>query len=756
MNALLAQFVAESRDLIEAASKALLDLEQNAQDKEQIDQLFRAVHTIKGAAGLFEFTPLTKTVHAGEDLLDTIRAGDVPFTSDVADVLLEMLDRCVDWLDQVEAQEALNDDAEAIGDALSQRLRALIDAPGIGAIPELSDAAPEDTALSWPEDVPALPVSGAVTLVTYTPSVNAFFSGDDPLRTVQSTPGLVWSRIVSPKEWPTSDDLDPFLLHISFRLVSSASQDELDAHFAYVSDEVTYEVIVSAGDAPAEGTIDEGLRAMAEQLLVSQRSLLASDQASPAEDHCTASVAVVLQRVAQAVSIELSPELDADNPRATIDQWMAILGAALRKPEPKAVVAPPPVVEEEHADEPETIKQTASPARANSHLRVSSERIDALMNLAGELIVAKNAMPFLAQRAETMDETGELVREIKAQHNTINRISEELQSAIMQIRMVPMSTILSRFNRLVRDMSRKLGKEIQYVVEGEDTEADKAIVDELAEPIVHLIRNSIDHGLEDPVTREASDKPRVGTIQVKAYQLEESVVLEVLDDGKGIDVDGVIAKALERGLVDQDKVNNMTRTDALQLVFLPGLSTKNEVSDLSGRGVGMDAVASMVRRLGGNISIFSEKGRGTKITMKLPLSMAVQRLMMVEIGDGLYGVPIDRVVESQKIKSSSIRRHRNAEMVVLRDRLIPLVRMRNLFACPDVEDNDILSVMVVDVDGRESGLIVDKFHPGVDAIIKPMTGVLSSYQCYSGTALLGDGSILLALNLREIIECQYH
>ncbi|MEY8880009.1 chemotaxis protein CheA [Donghicola sp. XS_ASV15] len=754
MNALLAQFVAESRDLIEAASKSLLDLEQNAEDKEQIDQLFRAVHTIKGAAGLFEFSPLTKTVHAGEDLLDTIRAGDVPFTSDVADVLLEMLDRCVDWLDQVEAQEALNDDAEAIGNALSQRLRALIDAPGIGAIPELSEAAPEDTALPWPEDVPALPVAGAVTLVTYTPSENAFFSGDDPLRTVQSTPGLVWSKIVPPKAWPASDDLDPFLLHIGFRLVSTAPQDELEAHFSYVSDEVTYEVIVSAGEGSTEGAIDEGLRAMAEQLLVSQRSLLASDQASPAEDHCTASVAVVLQRVAQAVSIELTPELDSDNPRATIEQWMTLLGAALRKPEPKA--APVQTVEEEPAEEPETAKQTASPTRANSHLRVSSERIDALMNLAGELIVAKNAMPFLAQKAETMDETGELVREIKAQHNTINRISEELQSAIMQIRMVPMSTILSRFNRLVRDMSRKLGKEIQYVVEGEDTEADKAIVDELAEPIVHLIRNSIDHGLEDPVTREASDKPRVGTIRVKAYQLEESVVLEVLDDGKGIDVDAVIAKALERGLVDQDKVNNMAPADALQLVFLPGLSTKNEVSDLSGRGVGMDAVASMVRRIGGNISIFSEKGRGTKITMKLPLSMAVQRLMMVEIGDGLYGVPIDRVVESQKIKSSSIRRHRNAEMVVLRDRLIPLVRMRSLFACPDVEDNDILSVMVVDVDGRESGLIVDKFHPGVDAIIKPMTGVLSSYQCYSGTALLGDGSILLALNLSEIIECQYH
>lgn len=754
MNALLTQFVAESRDLIETASKALLDLEQNANDKDQIDQLFRAVHTIKGASGLFEFQPLTKTVHAGEDLLDTIRAGDVAFTSEIADVLLEMLDRCVEWLDQVEENEALNANAAAIGEALSDRLRALIDTPVAGAA--LTDDAPEaeEVALSWPEDIPELDVNGAVTLVRYTPSENAFFTGDDPLRTVQSTPGLVWSRIVTPENWPVSGEIDPFMLAISFDIVSDAPPQEVEEHFSYVSDEVTFEAIAAASDAPA---LDEPLRAMASALLASQRELLASDQASPAEEHCTASAGVVLRRIARSIGVTLTPDLDPNNPRATLDAWMALLQPALIKPAPVATAKPVEAAPEEAADDgPEPAKQSATPTRANSHLRVSSERIDALMNLAGELIVAKNAMPFLAQKAEAIDETGELVREIKAQHNTINRISEELQSAIMQIRMVPMSTILSRFNRLVRDMSRKLGKEIQYVVEGEDTEADKAIVDELAEPIVHLIRNSIDHGLEDPAMREACGKQRMGTIHVKAYQHEESVALEVIDDGKGIDVDTVVAKALERGLVDQEKVANMSHAEALQLIFLAGLSTKDAVSDLSGRGVGMDAVASMVRRLGGTIAISSEKGRGTKITMKLPLSMAVQRLMMVEVGDGLYGVPIDRVVESQKIQSSNIRRHRDAEMVVMRDRLIPLVRMRKLFACDNTDADDILSVMVVDVDGRESGLVVDKFHPGVDAIIKPMTGVLSNYPCYSGTALLGDGSILLALNLREIIECQYH
>ena len=274
--------------------------------------------------------------------------------------------------------------------------------------------------------------------------------------------------------------------------------------------------------------------------------------------------------------------------------------------------------------------------------------------------------------------------------------------------------------------------------------------------MVHLIRNSIDHGIEDAKDRAMTDKPKQGTIRVNAYNKDDSEVVEISDDGKGIDVGRVGQKALERGLIDADRVEAMSLNDKLQLIFLPGLSTKEQVSDLSGRGVGMDVVASMVRRMGGQIAIDSRQGLGTRVTMSLPLSMAVQRLMMVEVGDGLYGVPVDSVVESQKIDPSTIKHHRDTEMVVLRDRLIPLVRMRDLFQCSDAKAPKALSVMVVDVDGHETGLVVDRFHPGVDAIVKPMSGVLSNYDCCSGTALLGDGSILLALNLREIIECLYH
>ncbi|OUD10614.1 hypothetical protein BVC71_03740 [Marivivens niveibacter] len=736
MNSLLDQFVSECRDLIETSSRALLALETDTENPAQINELFRAIHTIKGASGLFDFKPLTSCVHAGEDLLDAVRAGDVAFNSGIADLLLEMLDRLVEWLDSIEDSETLPSDAQEISAALSTRLRDYIsDGAGVNDADDTSQQT--EVAAPWPDDIPVL--EGAETglsLITYTPGETTFFAGGDPLRTVLAAPGLLWMQVVQPDDWPDVDQLDPFMLKIGFRLVSSATVPDLEKHFSYDIDDVSIERI-AATDGPS------AIEQLADDILQSQAALLATPQTGVAAENIQKSAADVVARVGRNLNVS--------------DDAVGDLDATIADVRGEPAGNDPAPVDKPQVAEPEK-QPAAAPAkqRSSGYLRVDSDRIDALMNLAGELIVAKNAMPFLARKAENIEDGRELVREIKMQHNTINRIAEELQAAIMQIRMVPVGSVLSRFNRLVRDMSRKLGKDIRYVVDGEDTEADKAIVDELSDPIVHLIRNSIDHGIEDPTERAEADKPKQGTIRVSAFNKDDSVVIEITDDGKGIAVDKVVKKALERGLIDAERVNAMSANEKLQLIFLPGLSTKEEVSDLSGRGVGMDVVASMVRRLGGQISIDSEPGLGARVTLSLPLSMAVQQLMMVEVGDGLYGVPVDSVVESQKISPVSIRRHRDAEMVLLRDRLIPLVRMRDLFQCDAQDDPETLSVMVVDVNGHESGLVVDRFHPGVDAIVKPMSGVLANYDCYSGTALLGDGSILLALNLREIVECQYH
>ena len=758
MNQLLASFVTECRDLIETSSKALLDLENDTGNKEQIDLLFRAIHTIKGAAGLFEFSPLTSTVHAGEDLLDAVRSGDVAFSTEIADVLLEVLDRVTEWLDDIEASEQLRDGSDAIADGLSQRLRSLIQEGDI-VVQSADVSGDEEEALGgWPDGVePFETDADTLTFVEYRPSETAFFTGDDPLQTVLATPGLEWVEVVQPETWDDVADLDPFLLKIGFRIVSSADAETLDGHFAYVAEEITVERFSPSVSAGAGAAPRVELSEIASDLLASQHTLLTTPKEGQAELNCLASVKDVLTRVARQLGAD-APTVDLtgdpDDQRAALLASIEALQTALVPAEVEKVV----VQEDASAPARDVDAQAtiATAQRNSSFLRVDSDRVDMLMNLAGELVVAKNAIPFLAQRAEGLDGARDLVREIKSQHNTINRIAEELQAAIMQIRMVPVGNILGRFNRLVRDMSRKLGKDIQYLVEGEETEADKTIVDELSEPIVHLIRNSIDHGIEMPKDRVAIGKSETGTIHVRASHREESVVIEISDDGNGINVERVMNKAIERGLIDRDKAEALSREEALQLIFLPGLSTKEEVSDLSGRGVGMDVVASMVRRMGGQISIASEAQKGTTITVSLPLSMAVQRLMMVEVGQGLYGVPVDNVVECQKIDATHISRHRGSEMLLIRDRLVPLLRLDDLFNADTPTDEAEQSVMIVNVEGNETGLVVNRFHPGVDAIVKPMSGVMSRYNCYSGTALLGDGSILLALNLPEIVSCQLH
>lgn len=744
MNPLLAQFVTEGRDLLEQASGALLALERNPGDLAQLDALFRAVHTIKGASGLFEYAAFTRTVHAGEDLMDAIRTRDVAFTPEIADLILEMLDRVGGWLDDLEETEALGRGAETQADSLSARMRDRIGNDGGTA-----DTAPAATArtLDWPAGVPAdLGTGRTLHLVIYRPVETAFFTGDDPLRMALSTPDLVWIELTGAGDMPDLATLDPFLVTTGFRLVSAATGEALAEHFRYVSDEAD---IAALGEPPRPALQPSAGAVTAAALIETQRRLIACENHGDIRDATLGAVQEVLLRIARHEAPEIAGRIDgAPLGAAELDAIAAeLLAPAAHSAPPAPPSGLPP------ATTPAEAPAGESGPRKSGVLRVDAERIDTLMNLTGELIVAKNAMPFLARKAEEIEGARELLREIKMQYDMVNRITEELQAAVMQIRMVPVGSVLGRFNRLVRDLSRKLGKQIVLETSGEETEADKAVVEELSDPLVHLIRNAIDHGLEPPDERRAAGKPDTGTLRLAAFQRDDSVVIEVTDDGRGIALDRVKAKALERGVVDREALERMSEEQALQLILAPGLSTKEEISDLSGRGVGMDVVAAMVRRVGGAVTVSSASGQGTTVRISLPLSMAVQRLMMIEVETNFFGVPIDSVVESQKIPASRIRRHRDSEMFLLRDRMIPLLRLRRLFALPEAVAEETVSVMVVTIDGTEIGLAVDRFHPGVDAIVKPMTGLLAGTGCYSGTALLGDGSVLLALDLPEILEC---
>jgi two-component system chemotaxis sensor kinase CheA len=387
-------------------------------------------------------------------------------------------------------------------------------------------------------------------------------------------------------------------------------------------------------------------------------------------------------------------------------------------------------------------------------LKVDQAKIDRLMNLIGELVVEKNALPYLAQRAEALYGVRELAREIKGEHSVINRIADEMQDAIMQVRMMAVSFVFQRFPRLVRDTSRKLGKEVRLVLEGDETEADKNIIESLADPLIHIVRNSLDHGLETPEVRRACGKPETGTITIRAAQEGDRVAIEIVDDGKGIDPAVIMRKAYERGLIDEAALERMGDREAINLIFAAGLSTAEVVSDLSGRGVGMDVVRSAVQKLNGSVVVESELGKGTSIRISLPLSMAVTQVMIVESDGQLFGVPMDSVVETVRVPRSALHAIKQSLTAVLRGRIVPLKPLNALLGIPAhplVNTDDELAVLLVQAGGQVLGLLVDGFRETIGLIQKPLSGLLSGLSAYSGSALMGDGSVLMILNIREIV-----
>ena len=394
--------------------------------------------------------------------------------------------------------------------------------------------------------------------------------------------------------------------------------------------------------------------------------------------------------------------------------------------------------------------------QASRVLKVDQAKIDTLMNLIGELVVSKNSLPFLAKRAEQVHGSREMSREIKDLHAVIDRLAQEMQGAIMAVRMLPVSEVFDRFPRLVRDVARKLSKHIDLVIEGADTAADKNIIEALGDPLLHIVRNAIDHGIEGSEERDAAGKPTQATVLLRAFQESDQVVIEVVDDGRGIDPEKIKASALAKGVIDEERASRLSDQDAVNLVFMAGFSTATQVSDLSGRGVGMDVVVNGVEKAGGSVTITSTKGEGTTVRLSLPLSLAVTRVMVVEAGGGmLFGIPMDHIAETVRVHREAVRRFKQSEAFVLRDAIVPLIRLDRLMGIPasvwigDGSEED--AVLVVRIAGNVVGLVVDNFREGMDIILKPFDGILANIHGYSGSALLGDGRVLLVLNLKELL-----
>jgi len=396
----------------------------------------------------------------------------------------------------------------------------------------------------------------------------------------------------------------------------------------------------------------------------------------------------------------------------------------------------------------ETPRQTPASSAASTTIRIDQEKLDRLMRVVGELLVAKGSFPTLAARVSAGEDLVVVTRMIKETGASISHIAEELQASVMAIRMLPVKTVFQRFPRLVRDLARSLGKEVQLVLEGETTELDKTILEQIGDPLVHLVRNAVDHGLEDPEKRRRCGKPTSGRLLLRASNEAGNVVLQVEDDGRGLDAEALKLKAVEKGLVTPEAASGMSHAEACRLVFLPGLSTAKKVTEVSGRGVGMDVVRNNIRDLQGTVDIVSTPGSGTTFSIKLPTSLIVSKGILLEAGGQEYILPLTAIRDMVKIPAADTHCYSGHRMARIRGEVYSLFSLAEIFGLP-AQSADELSIAVIDSGKVRYGLVADHFTSEVEVLVKPLNGGLGSCREFHGAAIMGDGRVVLVLNPLE-------
>ncbi|HEV2643694.1 MAG TPA: chemotaxis protein CheA, partial [Candidatus Elarobacter sp.] len=450
--------------------------------------------------------------------------------------------------------------------------------------------------------------------------------------------------------------------------------------------------------------------------------------------------------------------IDAAAAQAAVDAFFvsasAPAAAPASAPQSPAVTAPAPA--------PAVPVVAASPAadakRAkNQTIRVDIERLDLLLNLVGELVINRTRISDIAATlgrqlgngARADDGVANLAKDLSESSALLARTTNEIQESIMKVRMVPIGQVFDRFPRMVRDLAKARGKDIHLEIAGAETDLDKTIVDEVGEPLMHLVRNCVDHGIEPPEVREARGKPRHGTIKLNAYHEGNQVIIEISDDGAGIDLQRVRDKGVRMGVIAES--DRLSDREIIELIFTPGFSTASAVTDVSGRGVGMDVVKKNILRLKGVFDVDSVPGEGTTFTMKLPLTLAIIQALLVNVADELYSIPLDSVIESQRIDKADVRTVHGGEVITLRGQVVPLIRIAEFFRLDAPRDPDKVMIVIVGLQGRQVGLVVDSFQGEQEIVIKPLSDVIGRIAGISGATILGNGSISLIIDVHSLV-----
>jgi two-component system, chemotaxis family, sensor kinase CheA len=771
MNPLQEQFITEARELVAQATDDLIAMEREGPASERIDRIFRAFHTLKGSAGLVDLPAMSLTLHAAEDLLAAIHAGRLAATSAVVDQALECLDQVSHWVDDFEAQGSLppraGEDARAMADALREHLpehptKALGESGGEFPAPAGAGALPvwvssliesQDATMSQRMQQHA----AGLFAISYEPHAGCFFDGTDPLRLMRQVPDLLAFHIEARQAWAPLADMDPYSCNLRLQCLSAGDRAELADIFRLVPDQVRIvEVPLEAWRREERVGDDEATASLVRAVIEEQRQMLhISDQGEDAFGRIGAATRAAANALRYHRKADMAERMERAGALASSQgnaaPLVSVLDAAFEALAPAS----------SDADgvrgasiEPPVAPTTGEPDRSGRRsLRVDESKIDALVNLAGELIVVKNGFAHLAKRLGAEAGGEELARLVRRDHDAIERIAGEMNAAILQLRMVPIGQVFRSFPRLVRDMSRQLDKKVALVTRGETTEVDKTVVDLLFEPLLHLVRNALDHGIETPDQRRSAGKSETASITMQASRAGDRLVVEIIDDGGGIDPDIVRRMARERGMLSIDELAALSDEQAVDLIFSAGFSTAARISDISGRGVGMDVVRTVVERVGGRVSVASRVGAGTSTRLELPLNIAISRIMVVEAGGQVFGIPMDAVTETVRLTPDRISQIKTNEGFVLRNRVVPICPLAELMDLPKKPGSGLnaRTLLITEIAGKIAALEVDAIGDRLEAVLKPMQGLLANARGYAGTTLLGDGRVLLVLDLKEIL-----
>ena len=411
-------------------------------------------------------------------------------------------------------------------------------------------------------------------------------------------------------------------------------------------------------------------------------------------------------------------------------------------------------VEEKKVEKKEDTKQKASATKAggkavaNRSVRVDIEKLDVLMNLVSELIIAKNGLVSVSNQ----EDSGTSMQSFNEQIEYLERITTNLHESVMKVRMVPIESVVNRFPRMIRDLSKKLGKDMELIMTGEDTELDRTVIDEIGDPLMHMLRNSADHGLEPTVERLKLGKPQAGTIKLNAYQDGNNVTIEVEDDGAGIDVEKVKASAIKKGHITEEQADMLSEKEAIDLLFRPAFSTAEKISDVSGRGVGLDVVKNKIEGLGGDVEVSTKLGEGTKFTVRLPLTLAIIQALMVEVRNEKYAIPLNSIVTIEDVAVDEIKYVQQKEVINLRGSVIPIVRLDEMLDCPPSdEEPESLVVVIVKKGDKQTGLVIDNLLGQQEIVIKPLGKYINIHKMISGATILGDGEVALIIDSNSLV-----